>query len=76
MEVLMEEKIKAKLEELRGMLQADGGDLELVEIDGSTVKLKLKGACGGCPHAAVTLKQGIERALRDEVDESITVEKV
>ena len=72
----MQEKIKAKLEEIRGMLQADGGDLELVEIAGTNVRLKLKGACGGCPHAAMTLKQGIEQVLRDEVDSEITVERV
>ena len=72
----MEEKIKAKLEELRTMLQADGGDMELVGIEGATVKLRLRGACGGCPHAAMTLKQGIERILRSDVDETITVERV
>jgi len=72
----MEEKIKAKLEEIRKMLQADGGDLELVGIDGKTVKLRLKGACGGCPHAVMTLKQGIERMLREGVDKTITVERV
>ena len=72
----MEEKIKAKLEQLRGMLQADGGDLELVAIEGTTVKLKLKGACGGCPHASITIKQGIERALQDDIDTAITVERV
>ena len=72
----MQEKIKAKLEEMRGMLQADGGDLELVEIAGNIVKLKLKGACGGCPHAAMTLKQGIEQVLKDEIDSGITVERV
>lgn len=72
----MEEAIKAKLEELRTMLQADGGDLELVSIDGATVNLRLKGACGGCPHAAITLKQGIEHTLRQDIDESITVERV
>lgn len=72
----MDEKIKAKLEELRGMLQADGGDLELVEIDDKTVKLRLKGACGGCPHATTTIKQGIERILRESIDETITVERV
>jgi Fe-S cluster biogenesis protein NfuA len=72
----MEEKIKAKLEEIRGMLQADGGDLEVVEVAGKTVKLKLKGACGGCPHAAITLKQGVEQMLRDEIDSAITVERV
>ena len=72
----MEEKIKARLEEIRSMLKADGGDVELVEIDGSIVKLRLKGACSGCPHATVTIKQGIERALRNGVDQSITVERV
>ena len=72
----MEQKIKDKLEELRGMLQADGGDLELIGIEGKTVKLKLTGACGGCPHAAMTLKQGIEGALRDTVDPEIVVERV
>jgi Fe-S cluster biogenesis protein NfuA len=58
------------------MLQADGGDLELVGVEGSTVKLKLKGACGGCPHATVTIKQGIERILQTEVDKSLVVERV
>lgn len=72
----MEDKIKAKLEEIRPMLQADGGDLELVSIEDTTVNLRLKGACGGCPHATVTIKQGIERILRDQVDENITVERV
>lgn len=72
----MEEQIRAKLEDMRGMLQADGGDLEVVSIEGATVNLRLKGACGGCPHAMVTLKQGIERVLREQVDESITVERV
>jgi Fe-S cluster biogenesis protein NfuA len=72
----MEEKIKSALERIRGMLQADGGDLELVGVEGSTVKLKLKGACGGCPHATVTIKQGIERILQTEVDKSLVVERV
>ena len=72
----MNEQIQAKLEELRKMLQADGGDLELVGIDGKTVKLRLRGACGCCPHAAMTLKHGIERALRESVDPEITVERV
>jgi Fe-S cluster biogenesis protein NfuA len=71
----MEEQIKAKLEELRGGLQADGGDLELVRIDGKTVYLKLVGHCGSCPFAMMTLKQGIEAALR-ELDPEITVERV
>ena len=53
----MEEKIKAKLEELRVGLQADGGDLELVKIEGKVVYLKLVGHCGSCPFAMMTLKQ-------------------
>jgi Fe-S cluster biogenesis protein NfuA len=72
----MEEKIRAKLEELRGMLQADGGDLEVVSIAGKKVQLRLVGACCGCPHATLTLKRGIERALQEEVDKSIVVESV
>ncbi|MFW6151879.1 MAG: NifU family protein [Verrucomicrobiota bacterium] len=71
-----EQQIKDKLNQVRGMLQADGGDLELVSIEGDTVNLRLKGACGGCPHATITLKQGIERALREGVDPNITVERV
>lgn len=72
----MDDKIRETLENLRGMLQADGGDLELVEIDGKNVKLRLKGACGGCPHATMTIKQGIERTLREQVDPEIVVERV
>lgn len=71
----MDDKIKAKLEEMRGMLQADGGDMDLVSIVGKTVTLKLRGACGSCPHAQMTLKQGIERALRDAIDPEIVVER-
>jgi Fe-S cluster biogenesis protein NfuA len=72
----MEQKIRDRLEQLRSMLQADGGDLEVVTIEGVNVKLRLKGACGGCPHATVTIKQGIERILRDEIDPGICVERV
>lgn len=71
----MEEKIRTKLEELRGFLQADGGDLEIVLIEGKNVTLALKGACGGCPHATMTIKDGIERILRDEIDPEIVVER-
>lgn len=75
MDIPVEQKIRDKLEQIRGMLQADGGDLELVGIEGANVKLRLKGACGCCPHAMATLKQGIERVLREEVDKSIVVER-
>ena len=72
---IMEEAIREKLEELRGMLQADGGDLEVVSITGKTVLLRLRGACGACPHAQMTLKDGIERILRESVDPEIVVER-
>ncbi len=70
-----EELIKAMLEELRKMLQADGGDLELVAIEGKTVKLRLTGHCGSCPFAMLTLKNGIEQKLQ-ELDPEIVVERV
>ena len=72
----MEAKIRAKLEELRNMLKADGGDMDVVSIEGSQVSLRLKGACSCCPHATQTLKQGIERVLREAVDPTITVLQV
>ena len=70
------EKITKRLEELRCMLQADGGDLEVVSIEGKLVKMRLRGACGGCPHAAMTIKGGLERILREEIDPEITIERV
>ena len=69
-------KITERLEELRCHLQADGGDLEIVSIEGKVVTLKLRGACGSCPHAQMTLKDGIERILREEIDPEITIERV
>ena len=71
----MEETVKAKWEELRAGLQADGGDLEFVKMEGKVVYLRLVGHCGTCPFAMMTLKQGIETALR-EIDPEITVERV
>jgi Fe-S cluster biogenesis protein NfuA len=72
----MEQQIREKLDALRVHLQADGGDLEIVNIDGKTVQLRLKGACGGCPHATITIKDGLERILREEIDPEITIERV
>jgi Fe-S cluster biogenesis protein NfuA len=70
------EKIKEVLDTLRVSLQADGGDAELVEItDEGLVKLRLLGACAGCPMSQMTLKAGIERALRENVNENIVVEE-
>ncbi len=72
----MEDKIRIRLEEIRKYLQNDGGDLEVVEIDGLNVKLKLVGSCGCCPHAMVTLKDGIEKDLKENVDKKIEVFRV
>ena len=72
----MEEKIRARLETLREMLQADGGDMEIVGIKDKLVSLRLTGACGGCPHATMTIKHGIQRILQAEIDKDITVEQV
>ena len=72
----MEEAIREKLEELRGMLQADGGDLEVVSITGKTVLLRLRGACGACPHAQMTLKDGIERILRSSSSFSLIASSI
>jgi len=71
----LHDKIRARLEELRVYLQNDGGDMEVVSIEDKTVTLKLKGACGGCPMATVTLKDGIERTLKEEIDPEIIVER-
>jgi len=72
----MEEKIRQKLEELRVHLQNDGGDLEVISITDKKVLLKLQGACGCCPHATMTIKEGIQRILREEIDPEIEVDRV
>ncbi|MCQ2380611.1 MAG: NifU family protein [Victivallaceae bacterium] len=76
MEDDLTKRITDRLNELRKYLQADGGDLEIVEIEGKVVRLKLRGACGGCPHATITIKDGLERMLREEIDPEITIERV
>ena len=68
----LEEQVKARLEELRPMLQQDGGDLEFVKMEGKVVTLKLVGHCGSCPYALMTLKQGLESRLQ-ELDPELTV---
>ena len=72
----MEQKIREMLEKLRVHLQADGGDMEIVKIDGKKIELRLKGACGCCPHATMTIKDGIQRILRENIDKEIEVERV
>jgi len=65
----MRERVEQALEELRSFLQQDGGDVELVDVEDGVVKVKLTGACAGCPGAQMTLTMGIERRLKAEVPE-------
>ena len=65
----MKEKVEVVLEEIRPALQADGGDVELVNVTEGVVKVRLKGACRGCPMSTMTLKQGIERILKERLPE-------
>jgi len=65
----VKEKVEAVLAQIRPYLQRDGGDVELVAVEEGIVKVRLKGACGGCPMATMTLKQGIERTLKQAVPE-------
>jgi len=67
LEVRMREKVEEALSRVRPVLQADGGDVELVDVKEGVVTLRLTGACGGCPMATMTLRNGIERVLREEV---------
>jgi Fe-S cluster biogenesis protein NfuA len=72
----MKEKIEAVLDKIRPALQADGGNIELVDVVDGIVKVKLLGACQGCMGAQMTLKQGVERVLKEQVPEVIAVEAV
>ena len=65
----MNEKVQAALDRIRPALQADGGDAELVDVNDGVVRVRLTGACGGCPMSTMTLRQGIERIIRQEVPE-------
>jgi len=65
----MREKVEAALEQIRPALLADGGDVELVDVNDGVVKLRLRGACGGCPMATITLRHGIEQVLKEQVPE-------
>ncbi|MCG6973872.1 MAG: NifU family protein [Desulfobacterales bacterium] len=72
----MKEKIEKALNDIRPALQADGGDVELVAVENNVVKVRLKGACSGCPMSQMTIKQGIERYLKKAVPEIAGVEPV
>ncbi|MGK7876066.1 MAG: NifU family protein [Xenococcaceae cyanobacterium] len=73
---LTPENVETVLDEMRPYLMADGGNVDLVEIDGPIVKLRLQGACGSCPSSTMTLKMGIERRLREFIPEIAEVEQV
>ncbi|WP_448565110.1 NifU family protein [Trichothermofontia sp.] len=73
---LTPENVEQVLDELRPYLMSDGGNVELVEIEGPVVKLRLQGACGSCPSSTMTLRMGIERRLRESIPEIVEVEQV
>lgn len=65
----MRERVEQALSKVRPMLQRDGGNVELVDIEGTVVKVRLTGACHGCPMSQMTLKAGVERVIKAEVPE-------
>ncbi len=72
----MKPEVEEVLKSIRPALQADGGDVELVDVVGGVVKVRLKGACGSCPMATMTLKHGIEAALKERIPAVERVESV
>lgn len=73
---MMRPEVEKALNRIRPALQADGGDVELVDVQGGVVKVRLTGACGGCPMATITLKNGIEALLKEEIPSVERVESV
>ena len=72
----MKEKVEKALNDVRPALQADGGDVELVDVENGIVKVRLTGACAGCPMSQMTLKQGIENYIKKAIPEILSVEAV
>ncbi len=73
----MKERVQAAIEKIRPMLKADGGDVELIDVsEDGIVQVRLQGACAGCPMSQMTLKNGIERVIKQEVPEVTSVESV
>ena len=72
----MKEKVEKVIDKIRPVLQADGGNIELVDVIDGIVQVRLKGACAGCPGAQMTLKMGVEKALKEEIPEVKSVEAV
>jgi len=65
----MKEKVEAALDKIRPALRADGGDVELLDVQDGIVTVRLTGACGGCPMSTMTLRMGVERVVKEEVPE-------
>jgi Fe-S cluster biogenesis protein NfuA len=72
----MKEQVEEAIKKIRPMLQADGGDVEFVDIEDGVVKVRLQGACAGCPMSQMTVKNGIEKLLKQEIPEVKSVESV
>jgi Fe-S cluster biogenesis protein NfuA len=72
----MKEKVEEVINRIRPQLQADGGDVALIDVEDGVVKVQLQGACAGCPMSQMTLKNGIERLLKQEIPEVKSVENV
>jgi Fe-S cluster biogenesis protein NfuA len=72
----MKEQVAAVINKIRPMLQRDGGDVELVDFEEGIVKVRLQGACAGCPMSQMTIKNGIERLLKEQIPEVKSVEAV
>jgi Fe-S cluster biogenesis protein NfuA len=70
----MKEKVQAAIDKIRPMLQRDGGDVELVDVQDGVVTVRLQGACAGCPMSQMTLNNGIEKFLKKEIPEVIAVQ--
>jgi Fe-S cluster biogenesis protein NfuA len=70
----MREKVQAAIDKIRPMLQRDGGDVELVDVQDGIVTVRLRGACAGCPMSQMTLKNGIEKFLKQEIPEVVSVQ--
>ena len=74
---MLREDVQKAINDIRPSLQADGGDIELVNVsDDGKVQVKLKGACHGCPMAQVTLKQGVEKHIKNKIPAVVSVESV
>jgi Fe-S cluster biogenesis protein NfuA len=71
--MITRERVEAVLNKVRPFMQADGGDIELVDLEGNSAGVRLTGMCAGCPSAHMTLYLGVENALREEIPEFETL---